>query len=122
MNDQDRAVKAALEALGLFVGGVWFGLAPDNAPCPLLVLDVLRDQELAAMGNATTPIVTYQLRAVTAPDDDTAGTLAERAAAGLDTAPPAGARQVVQDQGLGRRRYVDTDGFFNAVTTVTIYF
>lgn len=124
MNTHDKAVKAALVAQNRFPGGVWFGMAGDNACYPNLILDVLQDTQIAVLGpGASTSVITYQLRAVSDPDHDDAGDLAEAAAAGLVTTPPVGATSVtVPDTGTSRRRYMDADGFYNAVVTATIYF
>lgn len=97
-------------------------MAPDDARTPLLVVTVLRQRQVGALGSgASTTITTYQLRAVTPPDTETSGELVEAAAAGLVTTPPAGARYVVPDVGTERTRYTDADAFFNAVATVTMY-
>lgn len=118
MNDVDRAIVDTLNAGGF---AAYFGVAPDGVPCPLVVVDVLRDQQLTALRRVGGNNVTvYQLRAVTSPEDDTAGTVVTNAAAYLAANSPSGV-VIVPTAGTDRRRFVDPDGFYNAVTALTAY-
>lgn len=118
MNALDRAVRDKLTAGGF---AAHFGVAADGIPCPLVVLDVDDDTRVTALGGVGgSTVVTYRLRAVTAPSDATAGDVAASAAQYLVQNPPPGTVVVPVPQ-AGRVRFVDDDGFYNAVALVTVY-